>query len=305
MQDILVTGGTGFLGKAVCVNMHSLGMVHAVNSSMYNLMSYQETEKMYLDIKPNIVIHLAATVGGIVANKANPGLFIENNLVMGCNVISLAKKYNVDKFVMIGTVCSYPKYCPIPFKEENIWDGYPEETNAPYGIAKKTLIQMIQSYHDQYGFNGINLIPVNMYGPNDNFNPDSSHVIPALILKFQNAIKHHADKVEIWGTGNASREFLYVDDCADAIKSAVINYDKPDIINIGTGKEISIKDLAIKIKNAMGYDGTIYFNDNYPDGQPRRCLDISRSRTLLDWKPQISLDEGLKKTIEWYRKYYE
>lgn len=305
MNRILVTGGTGFLGKSLCTDLHSIGMVHAVNSSMYDLTDYVSTEQMYKDFKPNIVVHLAATVGGIGANKINPGLFIDNNLSMGSNVIRLAKKYNVDKFVMIGTVCSYPKNCPVPFKEEDIWNGYPEETNAPYGIAKKTLMQMVQSYHQQYGFNGLNLIPVNMYGPHDNFDPKSSHVIPALILKFQNAINDHIDDVEIWGTGTASREFLYVDDCANAIKLAIQHYNSPDFINIGTGSEITIYDLAYKIKRLMGYDGNIVFNKDYPDGQPRRCLNISRAKNRLSWTPKVTLDEGLKNTIEWYRKNYE
>lgn len=303
MNRILVTGGTGFLGKSLCTNLHSIGMVHAVNSSMYDLTDYASTEQMYKDFKPNIVVHLAAAVGGIGANKINPGLFIDNNLSMGSNVIRLAKKYEVDKFVMIGTVCSYPKHCPVPFKEEDIWNGYPEETNAPYGIAKKTLMQMVQSYRQQYGFNGLNLIPVNMYGPHDNFDPKSSHVIPALILKFQNAINDHIDNVEIWGSGNASREFLYVDDCANAIKLAVQNYNSSDFINIGTGSEITIHELAYKIKHLMGYNGDIVFNKDYPDGQPRRCLDISRAKNKLSWKPRVTLDQGLKLTIEWYRKH--
>lgn len=302
MAKILITGGTGFLGKAVCSSLSSMGTVSAVNSSMYDLTSCDQTEKMYKEIEPNIVVHLAATVGGIGANKNNPGLFMENNLIMGCNTIRLAKKYNVDKFVMIGTVCSYPKYCQVPFKEKDIWNGYPEETNAPYGIAKKTLMQMISAYREQYNFNGINLIPVNMYGPNDNFDPNSSHVIPAIIYKFYEAIKNNIDTIELWGTGNATREFLYVDDCAAAIKSALINYNGSDFINIGTGQEISIKDLAYKIKEIIGYTGKIYFNDSYPDGQPRRCLDISRAKKYLNWRPKVLLDEGLLKTIEWYDK---
>ena len=212
MKNIIVTGGKGFLGQAVTKKLSNCGKVIPLNSSMYDLRSYEETTRMYKELKPHIVVHLAATVGGIGANKNNPGLFIEENLIMGYNTIKLAKDYNVEKFVMLGTVCAYPKFCQVPFKEEDLWAGYPEETNAPYGIAKKTLMQMVESYRKQYNFNGINLIPVNMYGPSDNFNVKSSHVIPALILKFQNAIDNNHETVEIWGTGNASREFLYVED---------------------------------------------------------------------------------------------
>jgi GDP-L-fucose synthase len=304
MNRIIVTGGKGFLGKVVTTNLHSMGMVHALDSSMYDLRSYEETEQMYIDFNPNIVVHLAATVGGIGANKENPGKFIEENLVMGYNTIKLAKEYGVEKFVMLGTVCSYPKHCPVPFKEEDLWNGYPEETNAPYGIAKKTLMQMIQSYNQQYGFNGINLIPVNMYGPNDNFDPKSSHVIPALILKFQQAIDNGHEPVEIWGTGRASREFLYVDDCAEAIKLAIKKYNRPEPTNIGTGKEITIMELAQKISIIMGHKGSIHYNPKYPDGQPRRCLDTSKAKERFGFEATTDFDTGLTKTIEWFRNDY-
>ena len=304
MNNIIVTGGKGFLGKAVCIKLHSLGLVHALDSKSYDLRSYEDTKRMYKDINPSIVVHLAATVGGIGANKDNPGLFIEENLVMGYNTIKLAKEFNVKKFVMLGTVCAYPKHCPVPFKEEDIWNGYPEETNAPYGIAKKTLMQMVQSYHEQYNFSGINLIPVNMYGPNDNFDPKSSHVIPALILKFQQAIDNSHGPVEIWGTGRASREFLYVDDCAEAIKLAILNYDKPDLVNIGTGQEISIMELAQKVQRIMGHKGAIHFNNDYPDGQPRRCLDTSKAKKCFGFEAKTNLDEGLTQTIEWFKNDY-
>ena len=304
MNRIIVTGGKGFLGKVVTTNLHSMGMVHALDSSMYDLRSYEETEQMYIDFNPNIVVHLAATVGGIGANKENPGKFIEENLVMGYNTIKLAKEYGVEKFVMLGTVCSYPKHCPVPFKEEDLWNGYPEETNAPYGIAKKTLMQMIQSYNQQYGFNGINLIPVNMYGPNDNFDPKSSHVIPALILKFQQAIDNGHEPVEIWGTGRASREFLYVDDCAEAIKLAIKKYNRPEPTNIGTGKEITIMELAQKISIIMGHKGSIHYNSKYPDGQPRRCLDTSKAKERFGFEATTDFDTGLTKTIEWFRNDY-
>lgn len=304
MNKVVITGGTGFLGKAVTRYLSDIFNVVAINSKMYDLRSYIETEKMYKNLQPEIVVHLAATVGGIGANKKNPGLFIEENLIMGFNTIKLAKEYDVNKFIMLGTVCSYPKHCPVPFKEENLWNGYPEETNAPYGIAKKTLMQMIQSYHKQYGFNGINLIPVNMYGPYDNFDPKSSHVIPALILKFQQAIDDNHRDVEIWGTGIASREFLYVDDCAEAIKHAIIKHNDPEPINIGTGKEITIKDLAYKIQSLMGHQGNIKFNEEYPDGQPRRCLDTSKAERYFGFKAKTDFDIGLKQTIDWFRNDY-
>lgn len=301
MNRIIVTGGNGFLGKAVTKSLSSEGRVFALGSKEYDLRCTLETKKMYLDLEPNVVVHLAATVGGIGANKDNPGLFIEENLIMGYNVIKYAKEYNVDKFVMLGTVCAYPKYCPVPFKEEDLWNGYPEETNAPYGIAKKTLMQMVQSYHEQYNFQGLNLIPVNMYGPNDNFDPKSSHVIPALILKFQQAIDDGHKDVEIWGSGKASREFLYVDDCAEAINLALKKYNKPDPVNIGTGREINIKDLALTIQTIMRHEGKIVFNDKYPDGQPRRCLDTSKAESYFGFKAKVNLYQGLSRTIEWFR----
>ncbi len=301
MKNIIVTGGKGFLGQAVTKKLSNCGKVIPLNSSMYDLRSYEETTRMYKELKPHIVVHLAATVGGIGANKNNPGLFIEENLIMGYNTIKLAKDYNVEKFVMLGTVCAYPKFCQVPFKEEDLWAGYPEETNAPYGIAKKTLMQMVESYRKQYNFNGINLIPVNMYGPSDNFNVKSSHVIPALILKFQNAIDNNHETVEIWGTGNASREFLYVEDCATAIQQAIISYNDSQPVNIGTGEEITISELAQKIQKIMGHKGTIYYNSKYPDGQPRRCLDTSKAKYYFGFESKTDLDSGLKNTIEWFR----
>ena len=221
---------------------------------------------------------------------------------MGYNTIKLAKEYNVQKFVMLGTVCAYPKHCNVPFKEEDLWNGYPEETNAPYGIAKKTLMQLIQSYNQQYGFNGINLIPVNMYGPSDNFHPKSSHVIPALILKFQQAIDDGHKPVEIWGTGRASREFLYVDDCATAIQQAIISYNNPQPVNVGTGREITIMELAQKLQRIMGHKGSIWFNSEHPDSQPRRCLDTSKAKYYFGFEAKVDLDAGLQSTIEWFRE---
>ncbi len=302
MNKIIVTGGNGFLGKAVTKSLSSEGEVFALGSKEYDLRCTSDTKRMYLDLEPNVVVHLAATVGGIGANKDNPGLFIEENLIMGYNVIKYAKEHNVDKFIMLGTVCAYPKYCSVPFKEEDLWNGYPEETNAPYGIAKKTLMQLIQSYNQQYGFNGINLIPVNMYGPSDNFHPKSSHVIPALILKFQQAIDDGHKPVEIWGTGQASREFLYVDDCATAIQQAIISYNNPQPVNVGTGREITIMELAQKLQRIMGHKGSIWFNSEHPDGQPRRCLDTSKAKYYFGFEAKVDLDAGLQSTIEWFRE---
>ena len=248
---------------------------------------------------------MAATVGGIGANKANPGLFMYNNLVMGSNTIEASRLTKVEKFVMIGTVCAYPKFTPVPFKEEDIWNGYPEETNAPYGVAKKALMQLVQSYHEQYDFNGVNLIPVNMYGPHDNFDPAISHVIPALILRIYKAMKFDIDSVEVWGTGNASREFLHVHDCAEAIALSLEKDISPEPINIGTGGETQIRHLARTIADIMGYKGSVYFNSDYPDGQPRRQLDISLAREQLGYEPKIGLQEGLESTIDWFMKNKE
>jgi len=297
MTRVLITGGTGFLGKAVCRELKSNGYsdLIAIGSRDCDLRDQDATQKMVIDSGANVVIHLAATVGGIGANKENPGRFMYENLVMGTNIIEASRSAGVDKFVMVGTVCAYPKFTPVPFKEEDIWNGYPEETNAPYGIAKKALMQLICSYKEQYGFNGINLIPVNMYGPFDNFDPKISHVIPALILKF-----YTFEEVEIWGTGSASREFLYVDDCARAIRLAMENHNDPNPINIGTGSEISIKDLAHKVKDVVGHTGPLYFNSSYPDGQPRRCLDTSKAKEAFGFEATVPLDEGLRQTVEWF-----
>ena len=302
MTRVLVTGGTGFLGKSVCRELASNGYnngyndVVAIGSKDCDLRDQEATQKMINDSGADVVIHLAATVGGIGANKENPGRFMYENLVMGTNIIEASRVSNIDKFVMVGTVCAYPKFTPVPFKEGDIWNGYPEETNAPYGIAKKALMQLVCSYKEQYGFNGVNLIPVNMYGPFDNFDPKISHVIPALILKF-----HTCKEVEIWGTGSASREFLYVDDCARAIRLAMENHNDPNPINIGTNSEISIKDLAHKIGEVMGHKGPVYFNSDYPDGQPRRCLDTSKAKEAFGFEAQVSLDKGLQQTVEWFR----
>ena len=306
-NKVLVTGGTGFLGKAVCSELISSGYskVISVGSKDFDLRSQASVEDMLSQHRPDCVIHLAATVGGIGANKENPGKFMYENLIMGTNLIESCRNFETEKFVMVGTVCAYPKFTEVPFKEEDIWNGYPEETNAPYGVAKKALMQLVQSYQQQYGFNGVNLIPVNMYGPYDNFDPAISHVIPALILKFHQAMENSPNSdVEIWGTGSASREFLYVEDCARAIRISMEEHEDPDPVNIGTNSEISIRELAHKISDLMGYGGNIYFNSSYPDGQPRRCLDTSKAKNMFGFEAQVSLDEGLKRTIEWFRNDY-
>ena len=300
-KKILVTGGTGFLGKAVVNTLEAKGYTNLLPiGSSIDLTCCEETLDFFKKKKPEVVINLAATVGGIGANKDNPGLFMYNNLVMGSNTIEASRLNKVEKFVMVGTVCAYPKFTAVPFKEEDIWNGYPEETNAPYGIAKKALMQLVQSYHEQYNFNGVNLIPVNMYGPHDNFDPAISHVIPALMLKFYKAMKFDLESVEVWGTGEASREFLHVYDCANAISLALEKDVSPEPINIGTGGEIQIKYLAHAIAEVMGYKGAIYFNSGYPDGQPRRQLDISRAKERLGYEPQIDLLEGLEQTVDWF-----
>ena len=300
-KKILVTGGTGFLGKAVVNTLEAKGYTNLLPiGSSIDLTCCEETLDFFKKKKPEVVIHLAATVGGIGANKDNPGLFMYNNLVMGSNTIEASRLNKVEKFVMVGTVCAYPKFTAVPFKEEDIWNGYPEETNAPNGIAKKAVMQLVQSYHEQYNFNGVNLIPVNMYGPHDNFDPAISHVIPALMLKFYKAMKFDLESVEVWGTGEASREFLHVYDCANAISLALEKDVSPEPINIGTGGEIQIKYLAHAIAEVMGYKGAIYFNSGYPDGQPRRQLDISRAKERLGYEPQIDLLEGLEQTVDWF-----
>jgi len=301
-KKVLITGGTGFLGKAVVDVLRSKGYKNLLPiGSSLDLTCGKKTFDFFQETRPNAVIHLAATVGGIGANKNNPGLFMYNNLAMGINTIEAARLNKVKKFVMVGTVCAYPKFTPVPFKEEDIWNGYPEETNAPYGIAKKALMQLVQSYNEQYGFNGVNLIPVNMYGPHDNFDPAISHVIPALMLKFYKAIKCNLKSVEVWGTGKASREFLYVYDCAEAISLALEKKVSAEPINIGTGGEVMIQHLALSIAEIMGYKGKIKFNSKYPDGQPRRCLDVSRAKRELGYSSTMGLYEGLEKTIEWFK----
>lgn len=301
---ILVTGGTGFLGQNI---QESLGKfmnqdysLSVMGSSVYDLRCQHACRKMIQYHNPDVIVHAAGSVGGIGANQENPGKFMYENLIMGTNLIERSRIEKIPKFILLGTVCAYPKHTPVPFKEESLWDGYPEETNAPYGIAKKTLMRLLQAYGEQYGMRGANLIPVNMYGPQDHFNLTSSHVIPALILKFQHAIENDLKMIEIWGTGKASREFLYAPDCVEAIAKAIETEVDLNPINIGTGKEITIKELVFEISEQMGYTGFIKYNHSKPDGQPRRCLDTSRAKKLLDFEAKTNLKTGLEQTIEWF-----
>ena len=303
---VLVTGANGFLGKAVCAKVRTMEEYKLI--PLNGKAEWDLTKQRYVDyalqqFEPDVIIHLAATVGGIGANKENPGLFMYDNLCMGMNLIESCRKYGkLKKFIMVGTVCAYPKFTPVPFKEEDIWNGYPEETNAPYGIAKKALMELLIAYKKQYNFESTNLIPVNMYGPHDNFDPSISHVIPALILKIATAMKHGESYVELWGTGQASREFLFVEDCAEAIALSVAKDTGPEPINVGTGSEIKICDLVTEIAEQMGYEGEIVYDNSKPDGQPRRCLDTSKARERLDFEAKTDLQSGLKRTIEWFLK---
>ena len=305
MEDkrILITGGRGFLGRFVTKRLeeHGCRYLFPIAQKDYDLVSFEQVKKAYKDIHPDIVIHLAAQVGGIGANRENPGKFFYDNLIMGIQMMEAGRQSGLEKFVAIGTACSYPKFTPAPFKEENLWNGYPEETNAPYGLAKKMLLVQSQAYRHQYGFNSIFLIPVNLYGPYDNFDPVSSHVIPALIKKCFDALRDGKDEVTVWGTGRATREFLFVEDAAEAIVLATERYNKPDPVNIGAGFEISIKDLALMIARIVGFKGKIVWDKAKPDGQPRRCLDTGKAEKEVGFKAQTKFEDGLRETIKWYR----
>lgn len=321
-MKILITGGSGFLGQNIQEHlqykrddgcMFDDDRIHysiiPISSQEYDLRDSYACKKMLWHYRPDVVVHAAGTVGGILANRENPGKFMYENLAMGMNMLERTRQYRDRfhaswvKFIMLGTVCAYPKHTPTPFIEEHLWSGYPEETNAPYGIAKKTLMKLGETYHEQYGLDVINLIPVNMYGPYDHFNLTSSHVIPALILKFYSAIKNGDKEVVVWGTGKASREFLYAPDCAKAIHAAVWAQNVgPEPINIGTGKEITIRDLVTEIGEQMGFEGEIIWDDSKPDGQPRRCLNVHRAQERLRFKAETDFQTGLKHTIEWFLK---
>lgn len=304
-KRILITGGRGFLGRFVMKLLKERGCRHLfpIAQEDYDLVSFDAVKKAYKDIRPDMVLHLAALVGGIGANKENPGKFFYNNLMMGVQMMEMGRQSGIEKFVAIGTVCSYPKLTPAPFKEEDLWNGYPEETNAPYGLAKKMLLVQSQAYRQQYGFNSIFLIPVNLYGPSDNFDPASSHVIPALIKKCFDAQRDAKDEIVVWGTGRATREFIFVEDAAEGIALAAEKYNKSEPVNIGAGFEISIKDLALMIVRLTGFKGRIIWDRTKPDGQPRRCLDTRKAEKEFGFRAKTKFEEGLRRTIEWYKGF--
>jgi GDP-L-fucose synthase len=301
-RRVVVSGGSGFLGAFVVERLRAAGCqeITVPRSREYDLREKSEALRLYKEARPDIFIHLAAVVGGIGANRANPGRFFYDNAAMGLHVIEAARTAGIEKFVCAGTICSYPKFTPVPFREENFWDGYPEETNAPYGLAKKMLLVQLQAYRQQYGMNGIYLTPVNLYGPRDNFDLETSHVIPALIRKCWEAKQAGAAEVLAWGTGSATREFLYVEDAAEAIVLAAEKYAKADLVNLGSGEEISIRDLLGQIRSLVGYEGALRWDTTKPDGQPRRCLDTSRAVTEFGWRAKTPLRDGLRKTFRWF-----
>lgn len=308
-KRIVVTGGDGFLGRHLQEELARRGvtedniLVPLIGD--FDLTKEDDVRRLYAEMTPDIVIHLAAEVGGIGANRDNPGRFFYANMAMGLHLIEQARIVGLEKFVQIGTICAYPKFTPVPFREDELWNGYPEETNAPYGVAKKALLVMLQSYRAQYGLNGIYLLPVNLYGPGDNFDLETSHVIPAMIRKFTEARREGRRSVALWGTGTVSREFFYVGDCARGIAAATERYDGPEPVNLGAGFEITIRDLADKIRSMTGFTGSIEWDDSKPDGQPRRCLDVGRAADLFGFRAETSFDEGLQRTIEWYRSETE
>jgi GDP-L-fucose synthase len=302
---IVVTGGAGFLGGFVIEILRARGYhdIFVPRRKDFDLTSEADVRKLYREQRPDIVLHLAAEVGGIGANRDNPGRFFFANLAMGLHLIEHARINKIKKFVQVGTICAYPKFTPVPFHEADLWNGYPEETNAPYGVAKKSLLVMCQSYRQQYGLNAIYLLPVNLYGPRDNFHPHSSHVIPALVRKCVEARLAGAKQITAWGTGAVSREFLYVEDCAEGLVLSLENYNSPEPMNLGSGREITIKDLTELVARLSRFDGQIVWDPTKPDGQPRRCLDVSRARQAIGFSAQTSLEDGLGKTIAWFESH--
>src|SRR3954471_17797729 len=303
-SPVVVTGGGGFLGSHLVERLEAEGQeVFVPRQADYDLTHEDAVARLFADARPQTLIHLAAEVGGIGANRANPGRYWYANLMMGAHLIEQARVSKLEKLVLAGTICAYPKFAPVPFKEDDLWDGYPEETNAPYGVAKKALLVGAQSYREQYGLNAIYLLPVNLYGPRDNFDLETSHVIPALIRKMVEAQERGEREVVLWGTGEPTREFLYVDDCVDGILAATERYDGADPVNLGTGEEIRIRDLAELIAELTGYDGEVVWDTSRPDGQPRRKLDTTRAEERFGFHAQTSFRDGLARTIAWYREH--
>jgi len=302
-QRVCVTGGAGFFGSYVVEKLEQLGAaeIFVPRIEKYDLVNLDAIRRMLRDGDPSLIIHLAALVGGIGANRARPADFFYTNLMMGVQLMHEAWKYGVDKFVAVGTICAYPKYTPVPFKEDNLWDGYPEETNAPYGLAKKMLLVQAQAYRQQYGFNAIFPLPVNLYGPRDNFDLETSHVIPALIRKFIEAKEHGKSQVVLWGDGTPTREFLYIEDAVDGLLLVAEQYNSSEPVNLGSGNEISIKNLAEMIACLTGFEGELVWDTTKPNGQPRRALDVNRAKQLFGFRAETSLKEGLKRTVEWYQ----
>jgi GDP-L-fucose synthase len=302
-RRVLVTGGAGFLGSALVKVLSARGAAHVFvpRSAEFDLREKTDVRRCFDAARPDVVIHAAAVVGGIGANRLHPGRFFYDNAVMGVHLVEEARRAGVAKFVGIGTVCAYPKFTPVPFREEDLWNGYPEETNAPYGLAKKMLLVQLQAYRQEYGLDGIYLLPVNLYGPRDNFDLETSHVISAMIRRFLEAKESGAKEVVLWGDGSPTREFLFVEDAAHGIVTAAEKYDGPEPVNVGSSEEISIRDLAALVASAAGYTGAIQWDATKPNGQPRRKLDVSRAETLFGWKSTVPLREGLTRTIEWYR----
>ena len=303
-QSVIVTGGAGFLGSYVvnALRERGAGRVFVVRSREYDLRHEDAVRRLFADVQATLVIHMAAVVGGIGANREHPGRFFYDNLMMGAMLMEQARLAGIAKFVAIGTICAYPKFTPIPFREENLWNGYPEETNAPYGLAKKMLLVQAQAYRQEYGFNSIYLLPVNLYGPGDNFNPESSHVIPALVKKCMEAVQRGERAIEVWGDGSPTREFLYVKDAAEGIVLAAERYNDPDPVNLGSGMEISIRDLVALIAELTGFTGEIRYDPSKPNGQPRRQLDVTRAAERFGFRASTSFRDGLRETVAWYRE---